>query len=80
MYNSCLSRVIAIRSGPTNGLHVFVNSIHRAPDVGISVITDPKWLNLGGSFQEVDLSRLEGRNFPSKLELLMATLTWKRLY
>lgn len=39
------------------------------------VTKDEKWSFVGCEFQEVDMNKFEGRNFPSKLETLMAVLT-----
>lgn len=39
------------------------------------ILPDSKWQSVGADFQQVDLSKIDGRNFASKLELLLATLT-----
>ena len=39
------------------------------------VSNDEKWTYVGCEFKEIDLNKIEGRNFPSKLESLMAVFT-----
>ena len=40
-----------------------------------SLVKDPKWEHLSGSFKEVRWEKMEGRNYLNKMELLMASLT-----
>ena len=68
---------MSIRSGAVSGLRV---SVQRCPDEKDNVhysdiVQDEKWLNLGGPFQEIHLSKMEGKNFANKIELLMASLS-----
>ena len=68
---------MSIRSGAVSGLRV---SVQKCPDPTDSahfsdVIQDEKWLNLGGPFREIHLSKMEGKNFANKIELLMASLS-----
>jgi len=71
--------MLLIRSGPTSGLHVFLKvDDGDILDPSLAAIVDPKWLNLGGTFKQVDLDQVEGRNLATKLELIMSTVTEKR--
>ncbi|XP_014776728.1 mediator of RNA polymerase II transcription subunit 17 [Octopus bimaculoides] len=65
-------KLVCIRSGAATGQHVYIQSLPHSYDS--SVVTDPKWKNLEGSFQEVNLDKLVGRSFIIKIEFLMATL------
>ena len=69
-----LCRVLSVRSGPESGLKVFLQRC-PAPETTVKyngVVTDPKWLNLGGAFEELKLERMEGRNFANRMEIFMA--------
>ncbi|XP_055950781.1 mediator of RNA polymerase II transcription subunit 17-like [Argiope bruennichi] len=69
-------RVIALRCSPKNGIHVSVSFSPQTTDFYPStLVRDRKWQNLAGSFREVTLEKMEGRNFLNKLEHLMACLT-----
>ncbi|KAG8180030.1 hypothetical protein JTE90_026632 [Oedothorax gibbosus] len=69
-------RVIAIRCSPKNGIHVSVSFSPQTTDFYPStLVRDRKWQNLAGSFREVTLEKMEGKNFLNKLEHLMASLT-----
>ncbi|GIY17893.1 mediator of RNA polymerase II transcription subunit 17, partial [Caerostris darwini] len=69
-------RVIALRCSPKNGIHVSVSFSPQTTDFYPStLVRDRKWQNLAGSFREVMLEKMEGRNFLNKLEHLMACLT-----
>ncbi|GFY71993.1 mediator of RNA polymerase II transcription subunit 17 [Trichonephila inaurata madagascariensis] len=69
-------RVIALRCSPKNGIHVSVSFSPQTTDFYPStLVRDRKWQNLAGSFREVTLEKMEGRNFLNKLEHLMASLT-----
>lgn len=41
----------------------------------LSAVSDPKWRYVGGDFHDIDIDKIDGRNFAAKLELLMATLS-----
>ncbi|XP_052769544.1 mediator of RNA polymerase II transcription subunit 17-like isoform X1 [Mya arenaria] len=72
-------RMLSVRSGPTSGLHVFLKIDSSGNlDPSLSSLVDPKWLNLGGTFRELDLEQIEGRNLATKLELIMAMVNKKR--
>lgn len=71
--------MLLVRSGPTSGLHVFIKVDDSDNlDPSIAALVDPKWLNLGGNFREVDLDQVEGRNLAAKLELMMSVMSRKR--
>lgn len=71
--------MLLIRSGPTSGLHVFLKvDDSDNMDPSVAALVDPKWLNIGGTFKEIDLEQVEGRNLATKLELIMATVNKKR--
>ncbi|KAK7882130.1 hypothetical protein WMY93_028304 [Mugilogobius chulae] len=68
---------ISVRNGPESGCKVLVqfprnqNKEFQKSDV----VLDSKWSHLRGPYREVHWSRMEGRNFVYKMELLMAALT-----
>uniref|UniRef100_A0A3B3QHF1 Mediator of RNA polymerase II transcription subunit 17 n=1 Tax=Paramormyrops kingsleyae TaxID=1676925 RepID=A0A3B3QHF1_9TELE len=68
---------ISVRNGPESGCKVLVqfprNQCKELPKG--DVIQDAKWNHLRGPFKEVNWSKMEGRNFVYKMELLMAALT-----
>lgn len=68
------NKALAIKSGPSTGTKVFIQSCPKENKSRI-VTKDEKWSFVGCEFQEVDMNKFEGRNFPSKLETLMAVLT-----
>jgi mediator of RNA polymerase II transcription subunit 17 len=39
-----------------------------------TLVRDRKWQNLSGSFREVYWEKIQGKNFISKIEYLMASL------
>ena len=68
-----------MRSDPLEGITVMVQGCKATPhfpqqEVLSDVVTDTKWENLPKGFREVDMSRLPGRNFIHKMEMLLATL------
>ncbi|XP_060062888.1 mediator of RNA polymerase II transcription subunit 17-like [Ylistrum balloti] len=69
-------RVLAIKSGPSSGVKVFLQC-HSKDHNGKNraVLKDIKWQSVGTDFQSVDLARFDGRSFASKFELLLAVLT-----
>ncbi|XP_076044379.1 mediator complex subunit 17 isoform X2 [Oratosquilla oratoria] len=69
------NKIMSIRSGPLTGITVAVLSSPRNDFYPSTVVSERKWENLGGPWQEVRLERVEGRNFLNKIELLMAALT-----
>lgn len=71
--------MLSIRSGSTSGLHVYLKiDDSDNMDPSIAALVDPKWQSLSGSFREIDLEQVEGRNFATKLELIMAMVNKKR--
>ncbi|XP_072248140.1 mediator of RNA polymerase II transcription subunit 17 [Leuresthes tenuis] len=68
---------ISVRNGPESGCKVLVqfprSQTKELPKS--DVIQDGKWSHLRGPYKEVHWSRMEGRNFVYKMELLMAALT-----
>lgn len=69
-------RIIAVRHGPESGVHVSVSSsLHDQVFYPSTLVKDSKWQNVTGSFKEVALDHIEGRNLVSKMEYLMASLT-----
>ncbi|XP_013784547.1 mediator of RNA polymerase II transcription subunit 17-like [Limulus polyphemus] len=76
MASSTGDRVIAIRCGPQTDIQVSVSSSPQEQDFYPStLVRDRKWQNLSGSFREVALEKMEGKNFLNKMENLMACLT-----
>uniref|UniRef100_A0A3Q3VYB6 Mediator of RNA polymerase II transcription subunit 17 n=1 Tax=Mola mola TaxID=94237 RepID=A0A3Q3VYB6_MOLML len=68
---------ISVRNGPESGCKVLVQ-LPRSQSKELpksDVIQDAKWSNLRGPCKEVHWSKMEGRNFVYKMELLMAALT-----
>lgn len=69
-------RQISLRHGPESGVTVCISS---NPNEQVfypsTLVKDMKWQNVSGTFKEVALDRLEGRNLISKMEFLMAALT-----
>ncbi|KAH3845524.1 hypothetical protein DPMN_087879 [Dreissena polymorpha] len=71
--------MLLIKSGPTSGLHVFLKIDNKDNlDPSLAALVDPKWLNLGGTFREIDMEQIEGGNLATKLELIMAMVCKKR--
>ena len=68
---------MSIKSGPTSGIKVFLQtcSIERGGKPSRPVLKHPKWQALGGEFQEIDLTKIDGKNFASKFEVVLAMLT-----
>ncbi|KAF7692643.1 mediator of RNA polymerase II transcription subunit 17 [Silurus meridionalis] len=68
---------ISVRNGPESGFKVLVQFPRcQAKDLPKSdVLQDGKWNYLRGPYKEVHWSKMEGRNFVYKMELLMAALT-----
>ncbi|KAK1790627.1 hypothetical protein P4O66_014497 [Electrophorus voltai] len=68
---------ISVRNGPESGCKVLVQFPRgQAKDLPKSdVLQDGKWSHLRGPYKEVHWSRMEGKNFVYKMELLMAALT-----
>ncbi|XP_060605410.1 mediator of RNA polymerase II transcription subunit 17-like isoform X2 [Ruditapes philippinarum] len=72
-------RMLSVRSGPTTGLHVFLKIDDKDNlDPSMAALIDPKWLNLSGTFKEIDMDQIEGRNLATKLELILAMVNKKR--
>uniref|UniRef100_A0A3Q3N0F5 Mediator of RNA polymerase II transcription subunit 17 n=1 Tax=Mastacembelus armatus TaxID=205130 RepID=A0A3Q3N0F5_9TELE len=68
---------ISVRNGPESGCKVLVQFPRsQTKDLPKSdVIQEAKWSHLRGPYKEVHWSKMEGRNFVYKMELLMAALT-----
>ncbi|XP_066513685.1 mediator of RNA polymerase II transcription subunit 17-like [Hoplias malabaricus] len=68
---------ISVRNGPESGCKVLVQFPRcQTKDLPkTDVLQDGKWSHLRGPYKEVHWSRMEGRNFVYKMELLMAALT-----
>ncbi|KAL4237228.1 Mediator of RNA polymerase II transcription subunit 17 [Mactra antiquata] len=72
-------RMLSIRSGITSGLHVYLKIDSKdSLDPSLTALVDPKWLNLSGTFKEIDMEQIDGRNFAAKLEFIMAMVKQKR--
>ncbi|XP_061733507.1 mediator of RNA polymerase II transcription subunit 17 isoform X2 [Nerophis ophidion] len=68
---------ISVRNGPESGCKVVVQFPRKQTKElpKSDVIQDAKWTHLRGPYKEVHWSKMEGRNFVYKMELLMAALT-----
>uniref|UniRef100_A0A3Q3JU95 Mediator of RNA polymerase II transcription subunit 17 n=1 Tax=Monopterus albus TaxID=43700 RepID=A0A3Q3JU95_MONAL len=68
---------ISVRNGPESGCKVLVQFPRsQTKDLPKSdAIQEAKWSHLRGPYKAVHWSRMEGRNFVYKMELLMAALT-----
>lgn len=68
---------LPVRNGPESGFKVLVQFPRcQAKDLPKSdTLQDGKWNYLRGPYKEVHWSKMEGRNFVYKMELLMAALT-----
>uniref|UniRef100_A0A8C6U6Q9 Mediator of RNA polymerase II transcription subunit 17 n=1 Tax=Neogobius melanostomus TaxID=47308 RepID=A0A8C6U6Q9_9GOBI len=68
---------ISVRNGPESGCKVLVQfPRNQSKELQKNdVILESKWSHLRGPYREVQWSRMEGRNFVYKMELLMAALT-----
>lgn len=69
-------RIIALRHGTVSGPQVSVSSsLSEQVFYPSTLVKERKWQNVTGSFKEVALDRIEGRNLIGKMEYLMASLT-----
>ncbi|XP_045149012.1 mediator of RNA polymerase II transcription subunit 17 [Echinops telfairi] len=68
---------ISVRNGPESGSKILVQfPRNQCKDLPKSdVLQDSKWSHLRGPFREVQWSKMEGRNFVYKMELLMSALS-----
>lgn len=69
--------VCPVRNGPESGCRVLIQ-FPRSQSKELpknDVIQDAKWSHLRGPSKEVQWSKMEGRNFVYKMELLMAAMT-----
>lgn len=76
-------RIISFRSGPTSGQHLMVKHMDQSTDSHPSpAVTDRRWFEHGGTYQEVNLDKLQGRNLASKIDMLMAYLSarWRAAF
>jgi mediator of RNA polymerase II transcription subunit 17 len=72
-----LDRVLSVRCGPQAAQPQVYLSTYPRPDIEKNkVLKDVRWEQLNASYEEVRLEKLEGRNFLSRMELLMASLTY----
>nr|KAG5714580.1 hypothetical protein BaRGS_007026 [Batillaria attramentaria] len=68
-------KIISFRSGPTSGQQLKVKTLDPTADSHPSpAVTDRSWFEHGGSFKEVNLEKLEGRNLASSQEELVNVL------
>uniref|UniRef100_A0A674NHY4 Mediator of RNA polymerase II transcription subunit 17 n=1 Tax=Takifugu rubripes TaxID=31033 RepID=A0A674NHY4_TAKRU len=68
---------ISVRNGPESGCKVLIQ-FPRSQSKELpknDIIQDAKWSHLRGPSKEVQWSKMEGRNFVYKMELLMAAMT-----
>lgn len=66
-----------VRNGPESGCRVLIQ-FPRSQSKELpknDVVQDAKWSHLRGPSKEVQWSRMEGRNFVYKMEVLMAAMT-----
>ncbi|XP_046442913.1 mediator of RNA polymerase II transcription subunit 17-like [Daphnia pulex] len=71
------NRVLSVRCGPQAAQPQVYLSTYPRPDIEKNkVLKDVRWEQLNASYEEVRLEKLEGRNFLSRMELLMASLTY----
>lgn len=74
MLNS--NRVLSVRCGPQGAQpQVFLSTFPRPEIEKNKILKDSRWEQLNASYEEVRLEKIEGRNFLSRMELLMASLT-----
>lgn len=70
-------RVLSVRCGPQAAQPQVYLSTFPRPDIEKNkVMKDVRWEQLNASYEEVRLEKIEGRNFLSRMELLMASLTY----
>ena len=70
-------RVLSIRCGPQGAQpQVYLSSYPRSDIEKNKVLKDVRWEQLNATYEEVRLEKIEGRNFLSRMELLMASLTY----
>lgn len=66
-----------VRNGPESGCRVLIQ-FPRSQSKELpknDVVQDAKWSHLRGPSKEVHWSKMEGRNFVYKMEILMAAMT-----
>lgn len=69
-------RIIALRHGSVSGPQVSVSSsLSEQVFYPSTLVKERKWQNVTGSFKEVALDRIKGKNLIGKMEYLMASLT-----
>lgn len=73
----CPAPSLPVRNGPESGCKVLVQfpRSQSKEQPKSEVVQDAKWTHLRGAYKEVHWSKMEGRNFVYKMELLMAALT-----
>lgn len=65
-----------MRVGPQGAYpQVYLSSYPRSDVETGRILNDARWEQLNAPYEEVRLEKMEGRNFLSRMELLMASLT-----
>jgi len=69
-------RLISVRFDSSNRplVSISLNNEEENQELG-SIVRDSKWLNIKKKFKEINLDKMEGRNFLNKMEILIASLT-----
>ena len=68
-----LFRVLAVRCGPQAAQpQVFLASYPHNDLEKSKILNDDRWEQVSSTYEEVRLEKIEGRNFLSKMEILMA--------
>lgn len=65
--------MISLRSDPVEGPRVMIQDELNTREKS-DVVTDLKWEVFPSGFQEVDMTKIPGRNFVHKMELLIGNL------
>jgi hypothetical protein len=69
-------RQISVRHGSESGAQVNVSEVQSEQDfVPTSLVKESKWHALNSSSKQVEIDKLEGKSFLSKIEFLMANQT-----
>ncbi len=67
-----------MRCGPQGAQpQVYLSSYPRSDFESSRILKDVRWEQLNASYEQVRLEKMEGRNFLSRIELLMASLTFQ---
>lgn len=69
-------RILSVRCGPQAAQpQVYLSTYPRHDVEKNKLLKDARWEQLNACYEEVRLEKIEGRNFLSRMELLMASLT-----